>query len=310
MAKLTKQQAKMHRQACELLEQDTLKLSEKEFVLEHWNEAAENDVGAAGAFFTPLNLAGDFFMDAPVSGRVVDLCAGIGHLSFANYHYRDGRRADNSKPDITCIELNPRYVEIGRKILPEATWICADALDPELWAKLGVFDGAYSNPPFSSPNTYTNRSKTAGGKMEFAIIEQAVKVSRFEAGFIIPQNSSPFRYSGARNFAEKTHGPGVDHFNKTGIMLRPGAGVDADFYLQEWKNTAPRVELVFWDTYTDGELLKPDFRCAPEPAKPAPAPMAAAPQPFPVEITPQGAQLVIPGAEKRQSPAKRQLELF
>lgn len=310
MAKLTKQQAKLHREACELLEQDTLTLSQKEFVLDHWNEAAESEVGAAGAFFTPMQMAYEFMFDAPCWGRVVDLCAGIGHLSFANYHYHDNRRASGEKPDITCIELNPRYVEIGRKILPEATWICADALDPELWAELGVFDGAYSNPPFSSPNTYTNRSKTARGKMEFAIIEQAVKVSRYRAGFIIPQNSAPFRYSGVRNFAEKTHGPGVDHAKHTGIILRPGCGVDADLYLNDWKNTAPRVELVFWDRDEDGGSLKPAYKLAPEPAKAAPAPMVATPQPFPVEITPQGLQLVIPGAEKRQSPAKRQLELF
>lgn len=44
--------------------------------------------------------------------------------------------------DITCVELNPHYVEVGKKVVPEATWICADVLDPFLPDLLGQFDFA------------------------------------------------------------------------------------------------------------------------------------------------------------------------
>ena len=253
MAKLTKAEAAKHREACELLKLDVLSYDQRLFVLEHWNEAAEHEISAAGAFFTPPSLANDFMIDIPTHGRLVDICAGIGALSFAALHWHEYRR--ESVPQITCIELCPRYVEVGRKILPEATWICADALDPETWAGLGHFDAAYSNPPFGAPHTYQNRSKTAAGRMEFAIIEQAVSVSDY-AGFIIPRQSAPFQVSGQHGFTQRTEGPGIEHETKTGIKLRPGCGVDADFHLQDWKNTKPCVELVYWDRHEDGHRLK------------------------------------------------------
>src|SRR5579864_2275263 len=77
-----------------------------------------------GAFFTPMELANDFKIE--VHGRkILDLCAGIGILSFCCRHFRHHEQM----PDITSIEINPEYVRIGRKLLPEATWICADVFD-------------------------------------------------------------------------------------------------------------------------------------------------------------------------------------
>jgi len=28
-------------------------------------------------------------------------------------------------PEITCVEFNPQYVEVGKKLLPEANWIAS-----------------------------------------------------------------------------------------------------------------------------------------------------------------------------------------
>jgi 2-polyprenyl-3-methyl-5-hydroxy-6-metoxy-1,4-benzoquinol methylase len=39
---------------------------------------------------------------------------------------------------MVCIEKNPDYVAVGRKVVPEATWICADVFD--LPADLGRYD--------------------------------------------------------------------------------------------------------------------------------------------------------------------------
>lgn len=68
--------------------------------------------------FTPWGLAADFTIDAVSSGaEVIDLCAGIGILSYFLHHRA---RYAYDCPDLTCVELNPRYVEIGRRLLPEA----------------------------------------------------------------------------------------------------------------------------------------------------------------------------------------------
>ena len=82
MAKLSKQQTKMHRQACEILEKETLTEDEKLFVLDHWHEGADRPVSESGTFFTPTSLASDFELDVLRQGRILDVCAGIGALSY------------------------------------------------------------------------------------------------------------------------------------------------------------------------------------------------------------------------------------
>lgn len=247
MAKLTKLQAKTHREALALLEKDSLTVCEREKVLENYNEAAAHEVGEAGAFFTPLGLASDFLLDGPVSGRIVDMCAGIGGLSFAALHYHRYRR-DQDNIDLTCIEMNPAYVEIGKKLVPEARWICGDALDPMLWQELGHFDGVISNPPFGNPRTFKHRTKGSCGLMEYAVIERAWKQAE-RGAFIIPQMSASFQFSGVRCFKETRDGKFGKFYARTGIDLRPGCGVDAAYFRDEWKNTAPSVELVYFDKY-------------------------------------------------------------
>ncbi len=134
---LTKQQSAKHVKACALLQKEVLSFDDRLFVLEHWQEGANHINGAAGAFFTPQSLARDFALE--VSGNtILDLCAGIGSLSFAAYHY--GAQMGSVPPSITCVEINQDYIEVGKKILPEATWIQADAL--ALPADLAGFDCA------------------------------------------------------------------------------------------------------------------------------------------------------------------------
>jgi hypothetical protein len=64
MAKLTRAQAKSHAAAVERLQQDHLTEDDKEFVYRNWNEGANHVNGAAGAFFTPFDMAFDFAIDA------------------------------------------------------------------------------------------------------------------------------------------------------------------------------------------------------------------------------------------------------
>lgn len=238
MAKLSRAEIKQHQAACELLAKDHLTLDEREFVIENWNEGAEHMNAQAGAFFTPLGLAFDMAID--VSGkRILDLCAGIGALSYAAYW--SGRR-HNDRPDITCVELNPAYVEVGRKIMPEATWINASVMD--IGEELGQFDCVISNPPFGRKiKISTDRYS---GEADLAVIDIASRYAP-RCVAIIPAGSAPFRYSGARYY-EWASGPKYDRFHKaTGIELQVGCGVDCSYYRDQWRNTSPAVEIVIAD---------------------------------------------------------------
>jgi hypothetical protein len=51
----------------------------------------------------------------------MDLCASVGTLAYAvRRHHPFDQDADF---DITCVEANPDYITVGKKILPHARWI-------------------------------------------------------------------------------------------------------------------------------------------------------------------------------------------
>lgn len=238
MAKLTKLQRKAHAKACEMLQQDTLTIDERIFVLDNWHEGADHNNGAAGAHFTPNSLARDFAIDAGGGRRVIDLCAGIGSLAF--WLTLDGRAAREGQR-LVCVEMNPAYVEVGRKIVPEAEWITADVFD--LPADLGYFDLAISNPPFGKVSRSRNAPRYHGGAFEFHVIDIASDLAD-RGAFIVPQGSAPFRFSGTRTYTEMS-GDGVKAFTRmTGIELEPGCGIDTAYHQHEWRDVAPLCEVV------------------------------------------------------------------
>ncbi|UCQ36761.1 class I SAM-dependent methyltransferase [Edwardsiella piscicida] len=109
----------VNQQVQELVYSDKLlTYDEKEFILLNY---AGDVVGAIGTFFTPEMLSWGFIIDAGFTGRCIELCAGIGLLSFDQYQR-------NRPEQITCVELNPEYVMIGQRVLPDAEWIVGDAL--------------------------------------------------------------------------------------------------------------------------------------------------------------------------------------
>lgn len=238
MAKLTKTETKRHNEACELLKKEVLTDDERIFVLENWNEGAHHMNGAAGAFFTPSGLAADFSIDAGGGRRVIDLCAGIGSLSFW-LHLR-GRASE-----IVCVEINPDYIAVGKKILPEATWIQADVFN--LPKDLGTFDLAISNPPFgSTPRRCGAAPRYTGSTFEYHVMDIASDLAE-RGAFIIPQNSAPFTFSGARDYRSRVSDGYTKFHEATGIELEPGCGVDTSFYKDEWHGVSPTVEIVCAD---------------------------------------------------------------
>ena len=225
--------------ACELLAKETLTYDEKLYVMENWQEGAEHNNGSMGAFFTPINLANDFKLH--ISGnKIIDICAGIGALSFMYYHgfYHD------QEPDITCVEINPAYVEIGKKLLPEANWICADI--SEIWKELGRFDCAISNPPFGKKVKINSCLNYKGLEAEYRVIEIASKLAKWGA-FIVPQSSAPFAYSGRQCFKEHESNKYKKFFAETAIDFEMNVGVDTQIYINDWHGVMPMCEIVCCD---------------------------------------------------------------
>ncbi|WP_347134757.1 hypothetical protein [Staphylococcus aureus] len=243
MAKLTKIETKLHLEAVELLTQDHLSEDEKDFVLAHWQESANHVNGLAGAFFTPLDLAYDFALDVG-NGRVIDLCAGIGTLALAKWRRQAYDRSNGAAPvDIVCVEINPAYVAIGQKIVPEATWICASIFDlPDL----GHFDYAMANPPFGDLTTDGAAPRYTGAGFEYKVIDIAAELADFGT-FIIPQGSCPFTYSGKSDYREVETAKYGRFQDQTGITLEPGIGVDTSYYCNQWHGVSPVIEIVTAD---------------------------------------------------------------
>lgn len=252
MATLTREQERRHAQACELVDLDReLTDDERDFVLDHWLASSTTHSASDRAFFTPAGLARD--MSIEVTGdRIIDLCAGTGRLA---YHARDlwGRWPGPGR-EFVCVERNPEYVRVGRRVLPEARWICADVLDlPSMLDELGTFDSALSNPPFGAlPRKHRAPGAYAGRRFEYHVIALAARMAR-RGVFVVPQTSAPFAYSGRPCFEHDRADAEYRKFTAaTGITLQPNCGIDTSVYDGEWAgDVSPRVEVVLADFTAD-----------------------------------------------------------
>ena len=235
MTKLTKAQFKLHNEAEELIAKDRLCTEEREFVLQHWDPSAQHVNSAAGAFFTPLELATSFACMLGHPGSIIDLCAGIGALSYAC------TPVYGEPPRMVCIEKNPDYVRIGRKIVPHAQWIEGDVFDV-LGMGLGKFDAAIGNPPFGKVTKGGKTFPGLSGGFEFHVIAFAMQLSDY-GQFILPQMSAGFEYSGKPQYKRATEGRAFDFQVKHGFHF-DACSIDTDFARKDWKGTAPATEVV------------------------------------------------------------------
>lgn len=259
---LTKAQAKAHADAERILEQGTLSHDEKLFILANWREDANHVNSTAGAFFTPWGLALDFALDAIGGGggplkalRIIDLCAGIGTLSLACAARHQWDEHNGAPPlDITCVEVNPAYVAVGRKILPEATWLQCSIFD---LPPIGRFDVAISNPPFGKIKRDGNAPRYTGGEFEYHVIDIAAGLA--DSGtFILPQMSAGFAFSGRPGFTEIDARKVQQFTRQTGIDIEPGIGIDTSYEgYGDWHGVKPVVEIVTCD------FERPDTAAAP-----------------------------------------------
>lgn len=241
MAKLTKAQLAAHRQAVALLESGKrLSLDETAFVFENWHEGAGGDQTAASAFFTPIDLASDMLIDTPSYGSFVDLCAGTGRLAYfagGQFAYEDTRRQYRR---IVCVERNPAYVAIGKRLFPEAEWICGDALDPAVRRQIGDVDFAIANPPFGT----TTRSdfeapRYKGKRIDLAVMDVAATLAP-DCWAIVPQNVATWTRRG--DYRPSAHAEAFER--ATGHGIYRFSSIAPEYYADQWRGTSPQVEIV------------------------------------------------------------------
>ncbi|MCI2422472.1 hypothetical protein MOQ72_34100 [Saccharopolyspora sp. K220] len=249
---MTRRDEQLHHQADQLtrLARD-LHSDEKLFILKHWNAAATNRHRTTGAWFTPLSLARDLSIGLGDStNTVIDLCAGIGHLT---WECRDlaGRLWNNQDPRrVICVEREEEYVRVGRKILPDAHWICANAFtvitDPTSYGIIDRVDVAISNPPYGRADINGTGPRYTGKRAEYHVLDAAAELAQ-RAVFLIPQDSAPFAYSGRQNYVEKRSDEYERFVRETGLVLKPNCGIDTHTHDDGWHYPAPRTEVVLAD---------------------------------------------------------------
>ena len=154
----------------------------RDFVLNNWNPQVGHNVGKEGAFFTPEYVAQELMAVTLPRRRVIDMFAGIGRLAYTAYQY-----AHWEEIQLTCVEINPDYAEVGRKILPQAEWIVGNLFDEQFVKSLGEFDYALLNPPFGRPASLkgvdTRWLMTHGQTAEIMALEIACRLT--DSGAII-----------------------------------------------------------------------------------------------------------------------------
>lgn len=240
MSKLTKPQIKAHREACALLTQPTLTLDERAFVLNNWQESAQHINSAAGAFFTPSSLARDLSIYVG-EGSIIDLCAGIGSLAFHSID-RYAQARSTTPQHIVCVEINPDYVEIGRKIVPEAEWICCDVFDlVGIEDVLGPFDCAIANPPFGRAKNLP----LPGVTIDLNVLAIASRLA-MSGVFILPQESCPFQYSGRQGYTER-ESTSYSKFRSVCDVDLMCSSVDCSVHRDVWRGVSPNVEIAYYD---------------------------------------------------------------
>jgi hypothetical protein len=261
VGKISKADLKVQREIQALLKEErNLTEDEKEYIYEHYNPSMDDSITERGVFFTPLGLAGDVAIFAPKQGYVVDVCAGIGMLSYKlmNYdYYHCGIK------EVYLLEYNPRFVEIGKKLLKgiknedgyeiKVHYIQCDVFDKAVWENLlkkipnGKFNLMISNPPYGKMSTDEQKEITwmdYTGERELMALELCLRYAE-DGYFIMPPMSTTFQFSG-RPYYQELPSKKVERFqSKCNIPFRMSCdGIDCSIYKDEWKNTVITVEAV------------------------------------------------------------------
>lgn len=201
MARLSKQEWKRHDDAEALLSLSrALTSDEVAQVMSGWHPEARTNVGVAGAFFTPLALALDLTMFVQYGGErrhYLDLCAGIGRLSYAMAlrHEKDGGHTH-----VTAVEINPEYIDVGRRVLRDVPrlsvdWVQGNAFDMSVVGAGAPYHVGISNPPFGKPKTATGAGLRFTGSAELMAAEVILRTCTYGGALICGTQIVPWRRS-------------------------------------------------------------------------------------------------------------------
>ena len=252
MSRISKREYKDHLIAMRLVNKIAdLTYLEKVFVLNNYHPGATHNTGWDGIFFTPPELARDMsieFLDNQ-NKRTIDLCAGIGALSFMALEKHKGWSGTfTGKAEFVCIEQNAEFCKVGKKVVPEATWICANVFDEKIYKNLGHFDEVISNPPYgvSAKSDWLQK-----GPSQFMVAEIAMKIASHGV-FILDQHDVPFKFSGIQGFQKQECSKYKSWFKKTGITFRMNCGIDTSLSAKNWRGLNNMVtEVVILDAEED-----------------------------------------------------------
>ncbi len=250
MAKLTKSELARHNRACQLLAANRpLTLAEIEEVHTCWHPGAESNQTASSAFFTPIDMASDLRIECPRGGSIVDLCAGTGRLAYfaGGQHMWEEYRHQYDR--IVCVERNPAYVELGKRLLPAAEWICGDVLDPAVRRQIGQVDFAISNPPFgTTTKSEFEAPRYKGAQFDLKVMDVAATLAPHCIA-IVPADRAQWDYRG--DFRPSKQAQAFE--DATGLGLHRFASLDCDYYRDDWQGVSPSVELVTFGDEVEAE---------------------------------------------------------
>lgn len=259
MARISNFRINAHKKAVQMIDDCThdLDFDDCAFILDAFEPGAAV-VADAQTYFTPRAIAESVAIACKPGyrARILDLGAGIGSLSFWFDFTCTLEQHQHGDHEFVCIEKNPRFVEVGRRILPKATWIEGDMFDQNLIESLGKFDTVISNPPFGKlkmerPDwlSYNDRNRA-----HFMAIEIALRASKLgpytddmRAFMVLPQAALPFRVN-YQTVKFDGYGMGLDKFTRThpNVQLNPTSFScnPADYEEKLFKDTNTRVEIV------------------------------------------------------------------
>ncbi|WP_273455815.1 methyltransferase [Nevskia ramosa] len=217
--KLSKQDAEKHLRVMALVHSDRVLNQDERFqILEDFHEGAQHLNGLAGAFFTPIDLAYSVHAEQ-ISGvrSMVDLCAGIGRLSW--WAHEEGVQ-------LTCVELNPDYVAAGRRALPNAQWWQASMFDDNVLSLRSEM--VVSNPPFGRLPAKERPDWIVSQQLHLAAVEVSAMIAS-DGCFILPRND---------------HVPQESVRTTSGLRSLRRTSVDGNVYRNEWRNASPTVDVL------------------------------------------------------------------
>lgn len=239
--KLTKVETRDHEQIDTLLRQKALSLTEKELILDKFLPHSLDNSTKSGSFFTPRSISQEFsvFCDCD-RDTVIDLAAGIGSLAHALVSC--GRRPKK----LVCVESNPDFVRIGKKVVPEAEWVLGDVFTRPVFDALRRrrANWVISNPPYGL-RLKDRDWLTYNGASDLMAVETAVRLAP-DSVFILPQGSVPWQDSGTAFHRErKDIGGALKLFmDRNPRIVFGSTSMDMSVYAKDWQGGSSKVELV------------------------------------------------------------------